>query len=68
MMKQLEPLLELDVMTVTGKTLRENLSKVEVKDPKIIRPIDNPILPEGGLAILKWNLAQTERFSSIPHR
>ena len=56
-MKQLESLLNLDVLTVTGKTLKENLSKVEVRDPKIIRPIDDPILPEGGLAILKGNLA-----------
>jgi len=56
-MKQLESLLNLDVMTVTGKTLKENLSKVEVRDPRIIRPIDDPILPEGGLAILKGNLA-----------
>ncbi|RJS90341.1 dihydroxy-acid dehydratase [Candidatus Bathyarchaeota archaeon] len=56
-MKQMESLLNLDVLTVTGKTLGENLSRVEVKDPEIIRPIDNPILPEGGLAILKGNLA-----------
>ncbi len=56
-MKQLEPLLNLDVNTVTGGTLRENLSEAEVKNPEIIRPLDDPILPEGGLAIIKGNLA-----------
>lgn len=56
-MKQLESLLDLDVLTVTGKTLKENLAKVEVRDPKIIRSVDDPILPEGGLAILEGNLA-----------
>jgi len=56
-MRQLESLLDLDVLTVTGKTLKENLAKMEVKDPAIIRPVDNPILPEGGIAMLKGNLA-----------
>lgn len=56
-MKQLEPLLNLDLLTVTGKTLKENLVNVKVKDQNIIRPIDKPILPEGGIAILKGNLA-----------
>jgi dihydroxy-acid dehydratase len=57
LMKQLEPILNLDVLTATGKTLKENLTNVKVKDPKIIRPLDNPILPEGGIAILRGNLA-----------
>jgi len=46
-----------DVMTVTGKTLKENLEDAYVKDPDVIRPLDNPFLPYGGLAVLKGNLA-----------
>ena len=52
-------LLDLDVMTVTGKTLGENLNALnaKVKDPEIIRPIDNPYSEEGGIAILYGNIA-----------
>ena len=46
-----------DVMTVTGKTLGENLSKVQVRDHEIIRPIDNPYHAKGGIAVLYGNLA-----------
>ena len=56
-MKQLESVLDLDVLTVTGKTLEENLAKASVRDLEIIRPIGKPLLPEGGIAILKGNLA-----------
>jgi dihydroxy-acid dehydratase len=45
------------VKTATGKTLRENLKGVKVKDYKVIRPIDNPYHKEGGIAILRGNLA-----------
>ncbi|MEM1997023.1 MAG: dihydroxy-acid dehydratase [Candidatus Bathyarchaeia archaeon] len=57
LMKQMEPTLNLDVLTVTGRTLRENLANVHVKDANIIRPLNQPLLPEGGIAILKGNLA-----------
>jgi dihydroxy-acid dehydratase len=52
-------LLHGDVMTVTGKTLRENLGafKPYPKGQEIIRPIDNPIKKESHLVILKGNLA-----------
>ena len=50
-------LLNLDVMTVTGKTLGENLKGHENKNPDVIRPIDNPFLASGGLAALKGNIA-----------
>jgi len=50
-------LLDLSVMTVTGATLGENIATVENLDPDVIRPIDNPYHEEGGLAILKGNLA-----------
>jgi len=50
-------LLDLSVMTVTGQTLGENLESVEIRDAEIIRPLDRPVHSEGGLAILKGNLA-----------
>jgi len=46
-----------DVMTVTGKTLGENLSNVQVRDHEIIRPTDNPYHVKGGIAVLYGNLA-----------
>ncbi|MBO6193062.1 MAG: dihydroxy-acid dehydratase [Clostridiales bacterium] len=58
-MKELldEGLIYGNVMTVTGKTLRENVQYSKVMDPEVIRPLDNPFMKEGGLAILKGNLA-----------
>ncbi|QJB55509.1 dihydroxy-acid dehydratase [Pseudodesulfovibrio sp. zrk46] len=52
-------LLNLDVMTVTGKTLGENLKDLDAKvtDTNIVRPIDNPYSEEGGIAILYGNIA-----------
>ncbi len=46
-----------DVMTVTGKTLGENLSKALVRDANIIRSVSNPYHEQGGIAILYGNLA-----------
>jgi len=51
-------LLEKDVITVTGKRLEESLSKVYIKDEKIIRKVSNPYSQHGGLAILFGNLAE----------
>ena len=50
-------LLDTSVMTVTGKTLGENLEGVVNRNPEIIRPIDNPYSADGGIAVLKGNLA-----------
>ena len=50
-------LLNLDCMTVTEKTVGENIKGVENKDPEVIRPLDNPYSKTGGLAVLKGNLA-----------
>lgn len=50
-------LLNLDVMTATGKTLEENLEGVVNNDEEIIRPIENPYSQNGGIAVLKGNLA-----------
>ena len=53
-------LLHTECMTVTGKTVGENIEGVVNKDPEVIRPIDNPYTPTGGLAVLKGNLAPDE--------
>lgn len=45
------------VLTVTGKTLGENLERVGVLDSDIIRPLENPYSRQGGIAIIKGNLA-----------
>ncbi len=50
-------LLDTSVLTVTGKTLGENLQGVVNRDPQVIRPIDNPYSQDGGIAVLKGNLA-----------
>ncbi len=50
-------LLNLDCMTVTGKTVGENIKGCENRNPEVIRPIDRPYSETGGLAILKGNLA-----------
>ena len=50
-------LLDTSVMTVTGKTMEENLQGVSNKDTEIIRPVENPYSQSGGIAVLKGNLA-----------
>lgn len=50
-------LLNTNLMTVTGKTIAENIKDAENKDPEIIRPIDNPYSETGGIAALFGNLA-----------
>ena len=51
-------LIHTDVLTVTGKTLKENLEGHINKDYNVIRPIDNPYSTTGGIAVLKGNLAK----------
>ena len=50
-------LLDTSVMTCTGKTLGENLEGAVNRNPEVIRPIDNPYSADGGIAVLKGNLA-----------
>ena len=50
-------LLDLSVMTCTGKTMEENLRNVVNLDETIIRPVENPYSCSGGIAVLKGNLA-----------
>ncbi|ADE69532.1 MULTISPECIES: dihydroxy-acid dehydratase [Priestia] len=52
-----EGALHLDTMTVTGKTLGENIAGCDVKDYNVIHPIDKPFTEKGGLAVLFGNLA-----------
>ena len=58
-MKELDKkgLLKTDLMTVTGKTVAENIADAENKDEEIIRPIDKPYSETGGIAALFGNLA-----------
>ena len=51
-------LLDLSVMTCTGKTMAENLDGTHNLDPRIIRPIEHPYSENGGIAVLKGNLAE----------
>ncbi|WP_040950364.1 dihydroxy-acid dehydratase [Gorillibacterium massiliense] len=46
-----------ECITVTGKTLRENVAGCEITDEAVIHPLDNPHSPEGGLSVLFGNLA-----------
>ncbi|MFR8549081.1 MAG: dihydroxy-acid dehydratase, partial [Lachnospiraceae bacterium] len=50
-------LLDLDCLTVTGKTVGENIAGCVNKNPEVIRPVENPYSETGGLAMLKGNLA-----------
>lgn len=58
-MKELskKDLLHLDLMTVTGKTIGENIRDAKILDENVIRPIDNPYSETGGIAVLRGNLA-----------
>ena len=58
-MKELtkQNLLDTSLITCTGKTIAENLEGVENRNPELIRPIENPYSPDGGIAVLKGNLA-----------
>jgi dihydroxy-acid dehydratase len=50
-------LLNTDIVTVTGKTIAENLEKVQVKNKNVIKDIDEPYSQTGGIAVLKGNIA-----------
>lgn len=50
-------LIKTDIMTVTGKTIAENIKYAKNRNPEILRPIENPYSSTGGIAILFGNLA-----------
>ncbi len=55
--KRISHLLHLDALTATGKPLSDRLTDVEIFDDAIIRPLDNPLVADGGLVVLRGNLA-----------
>jgi dihydroxy-acid dehydratase len=57
LMSRIKDHLHLDAITVTGKTLGENIAGAEVHNDDVIRTVENPIYAEGALAVLKGNLA-----------
>lgn len=56
LLRELAPLLHLDTLTVTGRTLGENIATASRHDPEIIRSLDGPLCKEGGLAVLRGSL------------
>jgi dihydroxy-acid dehydratase len=56
-MTRVKKQLDLNVLTATGKTLRENLENVTISNDEVIRPMNNPVHEQGGIAILRGNLA-----------
>jgi dihydroxy-acid dehydratase len=57
LMTEIADLLHLDAATVNGRTLAENLRGITVFDREVIRPRENPLTPQGGIAVLRGNLA-----------
>jgi dihydroxy-acid dehydratase len=56
-LKTLQDRLHDEVITCTGNSLKQNIINARVQDKSVIRPLDNPVHEEGGLAVLKGNLA-----------
>ncbi len=56
-LKELSGMLNLDTLTVTGKTLAKNLKGIEVLNREVIRPLSSPLRKEGSIAVLRGNLA-----------
>ncbi len=57
LINELRPFIHYDALTVTTKTVGENVAQAKVINAEVIRPLDNPVHKEGGVAILKGNLA-----------
>jgi len=69
LLKRLESKLKLSAKTVAGKTLKELIAGYKVLNDQVIRPMSNPIHSEGGIAILRGNLAPggaVVKYSSVP--
>ncbi|MDP9106367.1 MAG: L-arabinonate dehydratase [Candidatus Eremiobacteraeota bacterium] len=56
-LNRLAPFLKLDCLTVSGRTLGEDIAGAEVWNDEVIRPLDNPLFREGGTVVLRGNLA-----------
>jgi dihydroxy-acid dehydratase len=57
LMQEIRDILHLDLPTVTGRTLRENIAGATVANRELIRPLTDPLFPQGSLAILRGSLA-----------
>ena len=57
LMAELKPFINFDALTVTAKTVGENVAGAKVINAEVIRPLSNPVHKEGGIAILRGNLA-----------
>src|SRR5690606_38725123 len=58
LLRELKPLLNLDALTVTGRTLGDELERAGPGIPQdVVRSVANPIYPQGGIAVLHGNLA-----------
>ena len=57
LLNEIRDLLNLDALTVSGRTLGENLQSARITNTEVIRPLDNPVSQKGGTAILYGNLA-----------
>lgn len=56
-LRELRPFLHLDALTVTGRSLGEELDAVAAFAQEVVRPLDKPIYPQGGIALLRGNIA-----------
>jgi dihydroxy-acid dehydratase len=56
-LRELGDLIHRDALTVTGRTVGENIAGAPNDNPEVIRPQDNPVVPDSGIAVLKGNLA-----------
>lgn len=68
-LRRLEPFLSKEEMTVSGKRVGELLRESSIENDEVIRPLDRPVHPEGGIAILRGSLAPkgaVVKYSSVP--
>ncbi|GGK01015.1 IlvD/Edd family dehydratase [Pseudomonas matsuisoli] len=56
-LRELRPFLHLDTLTVTGRTLGEELDSIAAFPQEVVRPLNDPIYPQGGIAFLRGNIA-----------
>jgi dihydroxy-acid dehydratase len=56
-LRELKPMLHLDCLTVTGRTLGEEIDAAPAFEQDVVRPLSNPIFAQGGIAVLRGNLA-----------
>jgi len=65
-MKQLDPLLDMSAPTVSGRTVRENLAGVTVRNPEVIRPLDRPFSRKPAIVLLRGSLAPESAIVKLP--